>query len=123
MHINAGRLFSKAACGISTTCRIVGPRTRSSVGVYRHGFCTNRVFCIQESGDFVHSFSSQHLRPDDGHVVDTEEEDIIKWAGGALYFGGADTVRTLRWILCRLTDDNPDRSIGPILHSSHDVVP
>jgi hypothetical protein len=81
------------------------------------------LFGIQESGDFVHSFSSQHLRPDDGHVVDSEEEDIIKWAGGALYFGGADTVRTLRWIFRRLTDDNSDRSIGPIVHSSHDAVP
>ena len=81
------------------------------------------LFGIQESGDFVHSFSSQHLRPDDGHVVDGEEEDIIKWAGGALYFGGADTVRTLRWIFRRLTDDDTDRSLGPIVHSSHDAVP
>lgn len=80
-------------------------------------------FVSQESGDFVHSFSSQHLRPDDGHVVDAEEEDIIKWAGGALYFGGADTVRTLRRIFRRLTDNISDRRIGPILHSSHDVVP
>jgi hypothetical protein len=58
MHINAGRLFSKAACGILTTCRILGPRSRSSVGVYCLGLriCSSRVFGIQESGNFVHSF-------------------------------------------------------------------
>ncbi|KAK2460279.1 hypothetical protein APHAL10511_007668 [Amanita phalloides] len=44
-----------------------------------------------DSGNFIESFSSQHLRPDDGRAIDTEEEDIIKWASGALYFGGADT--------------------------------
>jgi len=44
-----------------------------------------------ESGNFVHSFTSQSLQPDDGHVVGSEEEDIIKWAGGTPYFGGADT--------------------------------
>jgi hypothetical protein len=37
MHVNAGRLLSKAACGMSTTSPIVGPRSRSSVGVYRLG--------------------------------------------------------------------------------------
>jgi hypothetical protein len=81
------------------------------------------VFGIQESGNFVHSFTSQSLQPDDGHVVGSEEEDIIKWAGGTPYFGGADTVRTLRRIFRRLTDDNSDRSISPIIHPSHDVVP
>ena len=54
------------------------------------------VFVLQESGDFLQSFSSQHLRPEDGHAIDAEEEDIIKWASGALYFGGADTVRMIR---------------------------
>ncbi|KAF8335162.1 cytochrome P450 [Amanita rubescens] len=44
-----------------------------------------------ESGKFTESFSSQHLRPEDGHMVDGEEEDIVKWASSALYFGGADT--------------------------------
>ncbi|KIL57118.1 hypothetical protein M378DRAFT_16464 [Amanita muscaria Koide BX008] len=43
------------------------------------------------SGTYTESFSSQHLRPEDGRDVDVEEEDVIKWAGGALYFGGADT--------------------------------
>ena len=60
----------------------------------------------QESGNFIPSFSSEHLVPENGHMVDAEEEDIIKWAGGALYFGGADTVRMLRSIVHRLTDDN-----------------
>jgi len=47
-----------AACGILTTCRILGPRSRSSVGVYCLGLriCSSRVFGIQESGNFVHSF-------------------------------------------------------------------
>ena len=31
----------------------------------------------QESVNFVHSFSYQHLRPDDGHVVNSEEDDIL----------------------------------------------
>ena len=62
-------------------------------------------------------------RSDDGNVVETEEEDIIEWTGGALHFGGADTVRTLRWIFRRLTDNNSDRSVGPMVHPSHDVVP
>lgn len=48
--------------------------------------------CRQESGNYVESFTSQHLRPDDGHEMDAEEEDIIKWCSAALYVGGADTV-------------------------------
>jgi len=46
----------------------------------------------QESGNYVESFTSQHLRPEDGHEIDAEEEDIIKWCSAALYVGGADTV-------------------------------
>ncbi|OAX32518.1 cytochrome P450 [Rhizopogon vinicolor AM-OR11-026] len=44
-----------------------------------------------ESGNYIDSFSSQHLRPEDGHEIDAEEEDIIKWCSAALYTGGADT--------------------------------
>jgi hypothetical protein len=32
------------------------------------------------------------LRPGDGHQIDAETEDIIKWCSAALYAGGADTV-------------------------------
>jgi hypothetical protein len=31
------------------------------------------------------------LTPEDGSVIDEEEEDIIKWVVGAIYSGGADT--------------------------------
>ncbi|KAI0058112.1 cytochrome P450 [Artomyces pyxidatus] len=43
------------------------------------------------SEKFTESFTSRHLRPSDGHTVDAEEEDIIKWCSAALYAGGADT--------------------------------
>jgi len=46
----------------------------------------------QESGNYIESFTSQHLRPEDGHEIDAEEDDIIKWCSAALYAGGADTV-------------------------------
>ncbi|KIJ60578.1 hypothetical protein HYDPIDRAFT_117119 [Hydnomerulius pinastri MD-312] len=44
-----------------------------------------------ESGDYVPSFTSQHLSPEDGHTLSSDEEDIIKWCSAALYAGGADT--------------------------------
>ena len=47
----------------------------------------------QASGSFIDSFTSQMLQPDDGSTLDAEEQDIIKWCSGALYGGGADTVR------------------------------
>ncbi|KAI0047901.1 cytochrome P450 [Auriscalpium vulgare] len=40
---------------------------------------------------YTESFTSRHLRPEDGHSVDAEEEDAIKWCSAALYVGGADT--------------------------------
>ncbi|KAH9943945.1 cytochrome P450 [Amylocystis lapponica] len=45
-----------------------------------------------ESGNYVESFVSQLLRPDDGTVPSAEEEAIIMACGSALYAGGADTV-------------------------------
>jgi cytochrome P450 len=44
-----------------------------------------------ESGSYLPSFTSQYLVPEDGHQLDEEEQDIIKWCAGALYAGGADT--------------------------------
>ena len=37
------------------------------------------------------------LTPEDGSVIDAEEEDVIKWVVGAVYAGGADTT------VCALT--------------------
>ncbi|KAH9943928.1 cytochrome P450 [Amylocystis lapponica] len=45
-----------------------------------------------ESGNYVESFISRLLRPDDGTVPSAEEEAIIMACGSALYAGGADTV-------------------------------
>ncbi|KAF8338413.1 cytochrome P450 [Amanita rubescens] len=68
----------------------------------RASFLRNRIWCIDnlpylwakeqiESGNFMESFISKHLRPDDGHAIDAKEEDIVKWASGAMCFGGAET--------------------------------
>jgi hypothetical protein len=35
------------------------------------------MFGMQESGNFMQSFTSKHLRPDDGHAIDAKEEDIV----------------------------------------------
>uniref|UniRef100_A0A0W0FVR2 Putative P450 cytochrome n=1 Tax=Moniliophthora roreri TaxID=221103 RepID=A0A0W0FVR2_MONRR len=43
------------------------------------------------SGNFEDSFTSRLLRPEDGHVPDAEEEDIIKFCDAGIYAGGADT--------------------------------
>jgi len=43
------------------------------------------------SGDFVDSFTSKHLFPEDGKIADPEMQDHIKWASAALYVGGGDT--------------------------------
>ncbi|EGN94381.1 hypothetical protein SERLA73DRAFT_96479 [Serpula lacrymans var. lacrymans S7.3] len=45
-----------------------------------------------QSGNYVESFTSLHLRPESGEVPDAEQEDIIKWCSSALYAGGADTI-------------------------------
>ncbi|PFH49406.1 hypothetical protein AMATHDRAFT_147746 [Amanita thiersii Skay4041] len=43
------------------------------------------------SKNYAPSFASYHLCPEDGHVLDEEEQDIVKWCCSALYSGGADT--------------------------------
>ena len=40
------------------------------------------------------------MLPEDGHSVDAEEEDVIKWCAAAMYVGGADTVRCLGLSYC-----------------------
>lgn len=50
----------------------------------------------QETGNYIESFVSNYMRPEDGKVPDREEQDILKWCSAALYVGGADTV-SLKW--------------------------
>lgn len=59
----------------------------SRVDMIPHGWAKEQI----ESGNYKHSFSSQHLLPEDGHTITDEEEDTIKWCSAALYAGGADT--------------------------------
>lgn len=51
------------------------------------------VPCPQAKGDYVDSFSSRLLKPENGNILTTEEESIARWVSGGLYAGGADTVR------------------------------
>ncbi|KIP10996.1 hypothetical protein PHLGIDRAFT_21897 [Phlebiopsis gigantea 11061_1 CR5-6] len=44
-----------------------------------------------EANHYHESFTSQHIKPADGHEASSEEDDIIKWCSAALYAGGADT--------------------------------
>jgi len=43
------------------------------------------------TGDFVDSFTSKQLLPEDGQTIDQQTHDLIKWASAALYVGGGDT--------------------------------
>ncbi|KAI0312278.1 cytochrome P450 [Amylostereum chailletii] len=44
------------------------------------------------SGVYTESFTSKNMRPSDGTIPNTEEEDIVKWCSAALYAGAADTI-------------------------------
>ncbi|PPQ89805.1 hypothetical protein CVT25_007410 [Psilocybe cyanescens] len=46
---------------------------------------------LQDTGDFVESFTSRNLSTDDGRVPDDTKLDYIKWCAAALYIGGGDT--------------------------------
>ncbi|TFK48195.1 cytochrome P450 [Heliocybe sulcata] len=59
----------------------------SEVESVPHKWAKKRI----DSGTYIESFTSQHLQPEDGRTVDSQEEDIIKWCSAALYAGGADT--------------------------------
>ncbi|EEB91752.1 hypothetical protein MPER_09841, partial [Moniliophthora perniciosa FA553] len=45
-----------------------------------------------DSGNFVNSFVSRFLLPEDGSTVSEEDQDILKWCAHAMYIGGGDTV-------------------------------
>ncbi|KAF8626110.1 hypothetical protein AX17_006606 [Amanita inopinata Kibby_2008] len=97
-----------------------------------HRWAKDRI----ESGNYIESFTSQHLQPEDRHAVDEEEEDVIKWAAGALYFGGADTTvaSVLSFILLmtlypevqKQAQDEIDRVVGrdrlPTIEDQEDLV-
>lgn len=62
---------------------------------WSNGFYSRQMLISQSvkaSGEYIDSFTSQHLQPEDGHVVSVEEGEIIKYCSVALYAGGADTV-------------------------------
>lgn len=46
----------------------------------------------QQSGNYIESFTSNGLQPEDGEPLSAEAEDILKWCSAGLYAGGADTV-------------------------------
>ncbi|KAJ6591168.1 cytochrome P450 [Mycena vulgaris] len=44
-----------------------------------------------ESGTYAESFFSHYFVSDDGHTLEGEEKDILKWAAASIYVGGAHT--------------------------------
>jgi hypothetical protein len=52
------------------------------------------TFFIQESGNYLDSFTSEHLGMLDHTSNRMEEEEVVKWCGAALYAGGTDTVKS-----------------------------
>lgn len=45
------------------------------------------------------------LYPEDGKILNPEEEDILKWCSAALYAGGADTVSSDNAVSNRFSDN------------------
>ncbi|KZT21317.1 cytochrome P450 [Neolentinus lepideus HHB14362 ss-1] len=76
---------------------VPGARFKRDAQEYRHAL--SKVESVPhawakeqiESGNYIESFTSQHLLPEDKHTPDSEEEDIIRWCSAAMYAGGADT--------------------------------
>ena len=60
------------------------------------------------SGDYMDSFTSRNMRPQDAPPPDAEMEDIIKWCSSALYAGGADTTvaATTTFVLCMVLNQD-----------------
>lgn len=67
---------------------------------------TSDLYCPQESGNYLESFTSKMLLPEDGVPPTAEEEDHIKFCAEALHAGGADTVSVLLtvFVLVKITD-------------------
>lgn len=59
----------------------------SKIDSVPHMWAKNQI----ESGHYTESFTSQHLKREDGRPLTSDEEDIVKWCTAALYAGGADT--------------------------------
>lgn len=61
-----------------------------------------------DSGEYVDSFVSRFLRPEDGKIPGDDDVDILKWCASALYVGGADTTVSLMTSFVYLMVTNPD---------------
>ncbi|KAG7099150.1 hypothetical protein E1B28_001021 [Marasmius oreades] len=61
-----------------------------------------------DSGEYVDSFVSRFLRPEDGKLPGDEDMDILKWCAAALYIGGADTTVSAMTSFVYLMVTNPE---------------
>ncbi|KAF9270162.1 cytochrome P450 [Marasmius fiardii PR-910] len=61
-----------------------------------------------DSGEYVDSFVSRFLRPEDGAIPGEEDIDILKWCAAALYVGGADTTVSAMTSFVYLMVTNPE---------------
>ncbi|KAJ7859589.1 cytochrome P450 [Mycena leptocephala] len=61
-----------------------------------------------ESGTYAESFFSQYFRPDDGHVLEGEEREILKWTAASIYAGGAHTTTSAIATFFLLMSTHPD---------------
>ncbi|KAL0070250.1 hypothetical protein AAF712_002742 [Marasmius tenuissimus] len=63
---------------------------------------------IIDSDNYVDSFVSRFLRPDNGSKPGEEDEDILKWVAAGLYVGGADTTVSAMTSFFYLMATNPE---------------
>jgi len=61
-----------------------------------------------ESGTYAESFFSQYFLPDDGHVLEGEDSEILKWVAGSIYAGGAHTTTSAIASFFLLMSTHPD---------------